>query len=86
MLQIVCSGVGSTCGYYRVVVNGCVQSPVLCISMYTVVKSRQYTYNLSVSVHVHVEVCGVWCAKIMALAVSSSQSLEAGCCRCWHWC
>ena len=57
MSLLVWSGVGPTCGYYRVVVSGCVQSPVLYISMYKVAKSRQYTYRLSVNVHVHVEVC-----------------------------
>ena len=57
MLHLVWSGVGPTCGYYRLVVSGCVQLPVLYISFYKVAKSRQYTYSLSVSVHVHVEVC-----------------------------
>jgi hypothetical protein len=55
--HLVCSGVGPTCGYYRVVDSGCVQLPVLHISLYKVAKSRQYTYSLSVSVDAHVEVC-----------------------------
>ena len=55
--HLVWSGVGASCGYYRVVVSGCVQSSVLYISMYKVAKSRHYTYSVSVSVHVHVEVC-----------------------------
>jgi len=48
------SGVGPTCGYYRVVVSGCVQTLVLYTSMYKVAKSRHYIYSLSVSVHVQV--------------------------------
>jgi len=45
------SGMGPTCGYCRVVVSACVQSPVLYMSMYKVANSRQYTYSSSVSVH-----------------------------------
>ena len=57
MSLLVWSGVGLTCGYYRVVVSGCVPSPVLYISMYKVAKYRQYTYSLDVTVHDHVEIC-----------------------------
>jgi hypothetical protein len=69
---LVWSGVGPTCGYYRVVVSGCVQSSVLYISMYKVAKSRQYTYSLSISVHVHVEVC----SSISSIFYSGSLYLE----------
>ena len=68
MSHLVWSGVGPSCGYYRAVVSGCVQSPMLHTPMYKVAKSRQYTYSLSVSVHVHVEVCsGV--SSIAALCI-----------------
>ena len=71
MSHLVWSGVGPTCGYYRVVVSGRVQLPVLYISLYKVAKSRQYTYGLSVSVHVHVEVCsGI--TSIAALCIRRS--------------
>ena len=48
--HLVWSGVGSTCGYYRVVVSGCIRLPVL-YCLYPCIKWP--SLGLSVSVHVH---------------------------------